>query len=161
MQSKEDLEAFYETVDPWEYEKYDWERREWILAILNQVKPSKRFYRALDIGCGEGFISDELPALHIYGTEISDNAAKRLRDTKRVVTPKGKYDLVTACGVLYPQYNYSEMKEIVQKHASNIVLTAHYDQAGEAQDYFEKPQIFYAEFPYRNGKQVVRVYDFK
>jgi 2-polyprenyl-3-methyl-5-hydroxy-6-metoxy-1,4-benzoquinol methylase len=49
----------------------------------------------LDIGCGEGFITEKLPAAEIYGLDLSDNAMSRLPQIVKAVTkPEGKFDLV-------------------------------------------------------------------
>lgn len=154
MQTKQDLEEFYKTPDPWGYRATadDWYRRSIITNLLKVfVYPSERM---LDIGAGEGFITNSLE--NTEQLELSDRAAKMLRN--RVKKPTGHYRVILAAGVLYDQYDYKKMREWVENHAEGIVLTCHYDRAGVAHDLFDKPQIFYAEFPYREGKQILRVY---
>lgn len=160
MQTKVELEEFYKTPDPWGYtDNEDDFVRQMLIVEIARIINYPSYQKALDIGCGEGVITKELSAIELYGIEISDTAAKRFPDNvKRVKKPTGKYDLITACGVLYEQYDYEQMREWIEKHASNKVITCHYDKAGVAHDQFNKPQIFYAEFPYREGKQIMRVY---
>ena len=101
MQSKEELEEWYKTPDPWAYQitEDDAKRKEIILEMLPY-----NYQRALDIGCGEGFITANLPAADIHGIEISDTAASRFPwNVKRVLEPVGVYDLVITTGTLYHQ----------------------------------------------------------
>lgn len=153
LQSKEEIEEFYKTPDPWGYKMTvdDIDRRDYILGTLEMVGASGK---VLDIGAGEGFISNGLE--RVDQIEISDNAAKEL--INRVKKPSGKYGAIIAAGVLYEQYDYKQMRQWIFKHAKDIVLTCHYNKAGVAHDKFNKELVFYAEFPYREGKQIMRVY---
>jgi 16S rRNA A1518/A1519 N6-dimethyltransferase RsmA/KsgA/DIM1 with predicted DNA glycosylase/AP lyase activity len=121
MQTKEELEKWYAIPDPWMYlqTEDDIKRKNIILDLLNKYK------RALDIGCGEGFITTDLPAIDIHGIEISDNAAHRLPwNVKRVHQPEGVYDLVMTTGTLYQQYNHAQIAEWIRRAASRHVLIA-------------------------------------
>lgn len=161
MQSKQDLEDWWSKTDPWEYadSQDDKKRALFIKAILSWCKPKAK--RLLDVGAGDGFITKQIPAFAIDAIEISDNAAERFPRAWRVAEPKGKYDVVIATGVLYEQYDYEQMRKWIIDSAEEYVLTCHYDKAGVAHDEFDKPQIFYAEFPYREGKQILRLYKWK
>lgn len=145
-----------EIADPWEYFKTedDWKRKAIILSVVALFANPDKVHRVLDIGAGNGFISNDIPG--VEQIEIDKPMAKNLKN--RVKEPRGKYDIVLATGVLYGQYDYQQMRGWIEKHASNIVLTSHYDKVGKAHDKFDKPQVFYAEFPYRDGKQILRVY---
>ena len=57
MQSKQELEKWYEEPDKWGYfsNEYDALRLQKILFVLGWGK--KRYDRVLDIGCGEGFMT--------------------------------------------------------------------------------------------------------
>ena len=121
MQTKEELENWYAIPDPWMYlqTEDDIKRKNIILDLLNKYK------RALDIGCGEGFITTDLPAIDIHGIEISDNAAHRLPwNVKRVHQPEGVYDLVMTTGTLYQQYNHAQIAGWIRRAASRHVLIA-------------------------------------
>ena len=122
MQSKEELEEWYKTPDPWAYQitEDDAKRKEIILEMLPY-----NYQRALDIGCGEGFITANLPAADIHGIEISDTAASRFPwNVKRVLEPVGVYDLVITTGTLYHQYNHAQIAKIIESCSCRHVLVA-------------------------------------
>ena len=58
QQTKQELEDWYKKNDPWSYKTTndDIIRKEKILSLL------ENYNTALDIGCGEGFITTDLPA---------------------------------------------------------------------------------------------------
>ena len=163
MQSKQDLEDFYSTPDPWGYKTNDDDenRRKYVSAIAKVFAPFPGLYdRALDIGAGEGFMTSAIPCTDIEYIEISDKAASRVHPIyKRVKKPAGKYDFILCTGQLYEQYDYQLFLDWIYKHSSGIVLVSHYNKAGRPHDDLHYNQIFYAEFPYREGKQILRVYD--
>ena len=124
MFQKEWFEEFYKKRDPWNYESTsdDAYRKQVLLSVMHDFGP---FDRALDIGCGEGFVTKDIPANTIHGIEISDLAASRLpANVQRVLSPEGKYDLVITTGTLYKEYNYAQIIEWINTSASNIVLVA-------------------------------------
>jgi hypothetical protein len=75
MQSRDELDEWYATPDPWGFQSNpaDADRKARILAAIK--RPGPRYKRALDIGCGEGWISKDLPAALIHGLEWSEKAA--------------------------------------------------------------------------------------
>jgi hypothetical protein len=154
MQTKEELENWYSTEDPWEYKntKSDIERKSKILSLLDN------YDRALDIGCGEGFITSDLPAKSIYGIELSDNASFRLNEKiNRIHEPSGKYDLVMTTGTLYQQYNHPQITQWIEESASYHILV------GGIKDWiiwsdFGKV-VKEIEFQYREYTQIVRLYE--
>ncbi len=84
-----------------------------------------RYERAIDIGCGEGFVTKDLPAIESHGIEISDLAASRLPwNVKRVHAPEGLYDLVMTTGTLYTQYNHEQIVEWIRKCSCRHILIA-------------------------------------
>lgn len=134
--TKEQLEKFYAKKDPWNYKitPDDQLRQDIILEWIANWRLRKAldkggffpepFDRALDIGAGEGWITNFLPADEIHGYEISDKAASRFpENVKRVTEIKGKYDLIIATGVLYKQYDYRWILDTIKKHANGLVLT--------------------------------------
>ncbi len=116
VQSKGDLEHFYERPDPWGYEDNpgDLNRRARLLAAL----PEKPYARVLDIGCGEGFVTSRLPGDLVVGIDLSANAVARAKSrSESHVTYMQRslfdlphawrtelFDLIVVTGVLYPQY---------------------------------------------------------
>ncbi len=160
MQSKEDLERFYETPDPWGYETNDADefRKYEILRALKLYGP---FERALDVGCGEGFITKDLPAKHIYGHDLSESAMARLpMNVTATTTPYGGFDLVVATGVLYQQYDAPTMIEMIERCASDIILTCHIKAWEINLELYgaSVEEIYTIEFPYREFTEVLRIF---
>lgn len=159
MQTKDDLEEWYLIGDPWGYETSsdDIHRKKVILDALSHYAP---FKRALDIGCGEGFITTDLPAKQIEGIEISDNAASRLpKNVKRVTNPSGEYDLIVCTGMLYDQYDHHSFLSWMKSHIKQggFILTCNIKE-WELNTLPSDNQIHEVEFPYRTYTQKLRLY---
>lgn len=164
LQTKKDLEAWYSEQDPWKYEKNpeDLKRKKILLSEI----PNLKFSHTLDIGCGNGFITKDLPGNFIKGIDISANAiqaAKKSISSKHITfeekdifsihknESKG-YDLVIITGLLYEQYIGSSsnlifllIDQILNKNG--ILLTVHIDS------------WYHCRFPYNLFYQ--RVYPYK
>jgi len=163
MQSKEDLEKHYYDPDPWGYKRSieDEIRRDRILSVANMFAP---YDLALDIACGEGWITQSIAAREVHGYEMSDNAAARFpQGVKRIITPTFKYDFIMATGCLYGHYDCQSFIDIINKCASRIILTCNI-QAWESTkiNAINARQIVYMVFPYHTGteqhNQVLRVF---
>ncbi|NJW54048.1 methyltransferase domain-containing protein [Salinimicrobium oceani] len=115
IQSTAELESWYRKEDPWGYNKNpeDIKRKEILLSEI----PNKNYKHVLDIGCGEGFITKDLPGDNIYGFDVSQSAINFARKNvqRNIIFKQGsifeiqklidvKFDLVVITGVLYPQY---------------------------------------------------------
>jgi predicted TPR repeat methyltransferase len=115
IQSKEELEKWYERNDPWDYENspHDSKRKDIFLSEL----PTGSFEKVLDIGCGNGFITNDLPGKSIIGVDISSKAIEQAKsrckkDIKFIQASifdlgsilDQKFDLIIITGVLYPQW---------------------------------------------------------
>lgn len=159
MQTKQELEKHYSAPDPWGVEKNDDDhtRRFYLseLALLHLPSWPKVCERAIDICCGEGFVSGVLPAKEIHGIELSDNAATRLPESvTRVSAPVGKYDLVTCFGALYGHYNWRQMLDwIWEASAPGTTIMVSGVRAWEMPSVVDElsrkaKQVFLAEFPY-------------
>lgn len=121
-QSISQIETWYVNQDPWGYKtnEHDINRKRIILEMLRGP-----YQRALDIGCGEGWITADLPAEQLHGFEVSDNACRRLpENVQRVTNPDGKYDLVCASGILYDWYDWELFDALIKEHASKHVLVS-------------------------------------
>lgn len=115
IQNKDELEQWHSKHDPWKYESSfdDLRRKEVLLSEL----PANKFESILDIGCGQGFITKELPGESVIGIDISANA---INFAKKYETDRLKFiqaslfelpsmltntfDLIIITGVLYEQY---------------------------------------------------------
>jgi len=78
IQSLDEIEKWYKTKDPWQYEttKDDLLRKDILLSEL----PSQIYNHVLDIGCGHGYITRDLPGKKIIGVDISKEAIKQLQE---------------------------------------------------------------------------------
>ncbi len=152
-----DAPSFFVTPDPWGYQTNpsDIVRKQYIIHMLNLFGP---YSRALDIGAHEGWVSKDIPAVTIHGHELSDLAAARFPDNVHRMVD-GKYDLVMATGVLYSHYNWSYLLRMIREHASKYVLTCHI-KAWELLAVADiGKQVLEMEFPYREYKQKLRVFE--
>lgn len=158
MQLKSQLEEWYTKADPWSYtvNPEDHKRKNKILLSI----PKKVYKRAIDIGAGEGWLTQHLPAENVYGYEISDTASSRFpSNVKRAKKLSGEYDLILATGVFYEQYDYEEMHYLIHKHLApgGTLVTSNIKS-------WEKPiqglnQIYEEEYPYREYTQRLAIYE--
>ena len=120
IQTAEELDEFYASSDPWEYDHTgdDHRRKRELLALL----PRRSYGRTLDIGCGNGFLTGDLPGDQVLGVDISRRAIEwaRERAVSEAVDDRllfevaslfdlnpdrhGTFDLIVITGVLYSQY---------------------------------------------------------
>jgi len=164
MQTKQELEDWYEDSDPWNYQQDpdDLYRKNFYMAVLEDVGPV--FSRALDIGAGEGWITKDLPAIEKHAFEISDAAAKRLPDgVERVTEIDSKYDLVIATGVLYEQYNHAMMADLIHEAASDthetLVMVA--GIKSWLKPYSFGTRIRHFEIQYREYVHVIDIWEYR
>lgn len=161
--SAEDLERTYDNPDPWGYQTNpaDIERKNKILYNVNLLRlaefPKKalKFEKALDIGCGEGWITKDLPAEKIYGFEVSSQARERWPSNinKFIDWPERRFDLVLATGILYENYSWQLFTNIINSHATKYIVTCNI--AGRehwpAIEQIEGKLLYLEEFPYHRG----------
>ena len=147
----------------------DANRKRIILSVLNQFiekfRSGKRFARVLDIGCGEGWITADLPGIEIVGFDISTIALSRcprnITTVSRYDEITGSFDLIIATGVLVKNYEYKEILRIIEDHASGIVLTSQTDITEVAEiARFKQREFLTFKFPYRENSQIMRLFDF-
>lgn len=160
MQTKLELEKWYDTEDPWGYRSNpeDIKRRKMIIDMLHRHMPSNGYQKAIDIGCGEGFITTQLPASSIHGIDLSDNALNRVPDNVIPVSiPNGLYDLVVSTGTLYPQYDHERINSYI------LSCRLHHVLIGGIKDWLLNYNygkiIETIEFPYREFTQKLTLYE--
>lgn len=157
IQSKEELENWYDQFDRWGYfeNKDDAKRLQNIMQLIGDNKYDK----AIDIGCGEGFITQHLPANLIYGLDLSNNALNRLpSNVIGVNEPEGTYNLVVSTGTLYEQYDHEAIYNMIIKSAQSHILIGGIKEW--LIDYNFGKIISTIEFPYREFTQKVTLYEF-
>ncbi len=121
-QSPQHLDEWYGKPDPWDYKTCpaDAERKRVILSVLGTLGP---FHRALDIACGEGWITQDLPALERYGLELSERARSRWPETVKPFNPNMRYDLVLITGALYEEYDWRGMLKTADEVSTQYIVT--------------------------------------
>ncbi|WP_415581349.1 class I SAM-dependent methyltransferase [Flavobacterium longum] len=160
IQRKEELDQFHSQADPWGYDNNpdDLQRRDVLLAEL----PVRAYRNVLDIGCGQGFITKELPGDQVYGVDISETAIAHAQGiaTNRLHFKQGsifeltklfdqKFDLIVITGVLYPQYIdkadklvYLLVDSLLEK--GGVLVSVHIDEWYQSQfPYLKIKQTFY------------------
>jgi len=115
IQPLDEIEKWHQSKDPWRYEtsKDDLLRKEILLSEL----PSQKYSDVLDIGCGQGFITRDLPGNRIIGVDIAMEATKKARqyENSRITFLTASvfelnqlfsqdFDLIIITGVLYEHY---------------------------------------------------------
>ena len=115
IQRLDEIEKWHQTEDPWRYEncKDDLLRKDILLSEL----PPQKYSRVLDIGCGQGFVTRDLPGDRIIGVDISLEAIKHAKqyenDKISFLTASifelnqllsEIFDLIIITGVLYQHY---------------------------------------------------------
>lgn len=137
------LEKWFSKKDPWGYEtsQEDIKRKNILLSEI----PERKYENVLDIGCGHGFITRELPGEKVTGIDISKKAIQQAKknENRRLIfqcvtlfdlpqSLNSQYDLIIITGVLYPQYIgkslnlvYSIISDILVD--SGILITVHID----------------------------------
>jgi 2-polyprenyl-3-methyl-5-hydroxy-6-metoxy-1,4-benzoquinol methylase len=177
LQPLEELEKFYNDDDPWSYEtNFDDIRRKNI--ILSEI-PERKYENVLDIGCGHGFITRELPGKRIIGVDISTNAIAQANSNQNKGQNKknidftqssifelnahifGVYDLIIITGVLYPQY-IGEAKSLVYNIVdrfladNGILVCSHINEWYKLRFPYLMLENYY--FEYREYTQCLEVY---
>jgi len=172
IQSKEELEDWYSESDPWGYYKnpQDEMRKARILSAIPQLE----YENVLDIGCGNGFLTNDLPGKQISGLEISEKAVEWANGH---AAPNVRYfsgslfdlpdldlpplDLLVITGVLYPQYigeSHRLIYVLIDRilKPNGILLCSHIYEWYKLR--FPYLTVSREHFAYREYSQVLEVY---
>lgn len=153
-QTPAEIVAGYEKPDPWGYQTNpaDQVRKDIILETAKRYGPYKR---AIDLCCGEGWITKDLPAYEISGWELSVEARRRFPINVLDVDPRGKYDLIVLTGALYDHYDWEKFVHLINEHSSNIILLCNIKdwEVPDAVKKIDAVQIFEAEFEYNRHEK--------
>lgn len=152
-QSKGEIEAEYSSPDPWGYfdNPEDSLRREILVGELSNFKST----RTLDIGCGNGFITEFIPGSSVVGVDISKAAieeAKKRSKSSHIeyrsgslfeLSPAslGTFDCIVITGVIYDHYIGKSLPLVYQiiddlLEDNGLLLSVHIDE------------WYFARFPY-------------
>jgi len=143
LQNQQELEKWHRQPDPWTYEENpeDIKRKQ---ILLSEIPPHP-YDQVLDIGCGQGFITRDLPGQKIIGIDISHEAINKAKcfENDRIVFKQSslfelshkfdnRFDLIILTGILYPQYIgrslnlvYQIVDELLTE--SGILISVHID----------------------------------
>ncbi|MEW9673277.1 class I SAM-dependent methyltransferase [Ammoniphilus sp. 3BR4] len=150
-----------ESNDPWftETDKDLLKRKEILLAEI----PQKKYKNVLDIGCGNGLITRDLPGEKILGIDNSKSAVslaanninskvsfKCLSIYNIPQIKNDKYDLIVLSGLMYPHYIKESLYLIyciIDQHLSDtgILITNHIDKWYKARFPFLMVKEYYYE----------------
>jgi SAM-dependent methyltransferase len=172
LMNKQQMNDKYKKPDPFGVltSKADGERKAHILKALNDWITEKRggeqFERALDIGCGEGFITKDIPAKEIVGFDVSDLALSRCPEgiitVDNIANIEGEFDCILAAGVMVREYDFVALLGLIDAKATEFVLTCQTDLTEVAEVTRLKGNPVHTEsFPYNVHKQNLRVFDYR
>jgi SAM-dependent methyltransferase len=172
IQSKDELENWYSEADPWGYYEnpQDIMRKARILLAIPQLN----YENILDIGSGNGFLTNELPGKQITGLDISEKAVQWSNEH---AAPNARYlcgslfdipdlnlppmDLIVITGVLYPQYIAESIRLVyvlidrLLKPGGILVCSHIYEWYKVRFPYLTVSREYFA---YREFSQVLEVY---
>lgn len=172
IQNKKELDDFHSVLDPWGYENHpdDRMRKEFLLSEI----PHGNYKNVLDIGCGQGFITNNLPGENIFGIDISSEAIKNAKKycAKNIKFYQGsifeidqlfdfQFDIIYITGVLYPQYIgdsnnliYLLVDKVLKE--GGVLVCVHIDEWYKSQfPYLKLNQVYYN---YRNYNHNLEIY---
>jgi len=144
--------------------------------ILVGAIPKHQYNRALDIGCGDGFITQRLPAKSVVGLDsdpVIIQRAKTLDDPKisfetgslfdvpEIFGHKPLFDLIVISGVLYPHY-IADAKKLIYVLVDNLLMPGGVLAVGHIARLYDCrfPYLLLKEltFPYANEDYLIELY---
>lgn len=172
IQKKEELEQWYNNEDPWGYNdnKDDITRKEILLSEIPKIK----FKNVLDIGCGQGFITKDLPGETVYGVDISESAinlANKISNNSLIFRQGSvfeidklfdiKFDLIIITGVLYSQYigkSSNLIYLLIDKilNENGVLISVHINEWYQVQFPYLRTKQFY--YDYRQYTHNLEIY---
>lgn len=173
LQSIDDLEKWHRKNDPWQYNDNPEDKKR-KLILLSQL-PQREYKNVLDIGCGQGFITKDLPGRRVVGVDVSKNAIKYAKKIKKkglsFITAsifdlnnifKQRFDLIVITGVLYRQYIgdshnliYLIIDNLLEK--DGVLVSVHHDEWCQAKFPYLMPKQSY--YDYRDFVHRLEVYN--
>lgn len=177
VQSPAELDQFWRTEDPWGYQAHPHDRIR--VGELLAALPRRPYGHTVDLGCGDGFVTLELPGDHVLGIDLSaeavrwaeQRAARRpdrsrfqfraasIFDVPQLGLPPA--DLVVVTGVLYTQYIGSAFAAIDTGLSAllapgGILISVHIADWNPKS--FSLTRLHVHRYPYREYEHVLEVY---
>lgn len=173
IQTALEINAHYKSEDPWGYygNKHDSARKKILLSSVKEFS----FVKALDVGCGNGFITESFPARSIVGVDVSEEAIKEAQ--RRSANPNieyqacslfqlspdqlGLFDCILITGVLYDQYIGKSLPLVYRLldnllRENGILISVHIDEWYLAR--FPYSRIHKQRYKYREFNHVLEIY---
>jgi trans-aconitate methyltransferase len=165
----------YETPDPWGFKvnRCDGIRREKIIQCID-----KNAETIVDLGCGEGFVTEEIAKRFCYslviGVEISEKALDRcdfpgmayqldiFKDDLSELTKGGPHDFVLATGVLYEATGEEIERLLALVKPGGRFLSCHIVNRPHGEKHIGEPPSgwtveHWEKFPYREFTELLIV----
>jgi SAM-dependent methyltransferase len=173
LQPRDELEQWHREPDPWGYEAEpdDAQRK----AVLLGALPQRSYQHTLDIGCGQGFVTRDLPGRSVLGVDVSEQAIAHARklESERLRFSVGDiftlhdqlagqvFDLIVITGVLYPQYigaAHTLVYHIIDRLLADdgILVSVHINDWYRCR--FPYPLLSQYAYPYREYFHRLEVY---
>lgn len=177
IQTAAELDAFYDKPDPWGYKASpdDERRKNELLSLV----PKRHWKSTLDIGCGDGFVTFNLPGNSVVGVDLSSNAIEWAehnralhKDANRFqfrnsslfeidAEKLGRFDLIVITGVLYPQYigrSFSIVRQIIDSllEKNGVLVSCHIDEWSPPR--FPYSILDISLYPYRGYTHRLEIY---
>lgn len=159
VKTKKEMEDLYENPDPWGFFSESEDDRRRLDRTLHVVGWGYRTYsRALDVGCGEGYITRQLPAAEVHGIDLSEKALSRLPgNVVPVQAPVGKYDLVISTNTMYAQYDYEAIYRTIMSAASRFIVIGGISEWLINKDWGR--QIHFVVIPYKRDSMKISIFE--
>ncbi len=177
LESAVELDRFYAVPDPWAYDDNSSDARR--VAELRALLPRVQYKRVLDIGCGNAYLTSQLPGDHVLGCDVSSEAVHWAEQRVRARPDRdrfeffraslfeldslglGCFDLVVVTGVLYPQYvgrAYSLVNIIVSSlvRPDGILVSCHIEDWYDHR--FPLTRVAQSRYPYREFEHLLEVF---
>ena len=154
MQTGAELDKWWAKPDAWGYKtnKDDLYRKHRINKAITKYCKGQSI---VDIGAGEGWITQDLPIETKYATDISEVAQARFPEGIEIYTGQ-PVDIALTCGTLYKQYDHEGMAQQIRGTKAKYIVIAGINDWLIDYDFGEV--IHKETFPYREYEQRLTVF---
>jgi SAM-dependent methyltransferase len=135
MRTAADFNSFYSTADPWRVRRYGFRDR----VLRARLAPIARGRRILELGCGEGHLTETLfrGAAAVTGIDISDVAIERANSRNLtnarfesrdfLCVPFEGYDVIAALECVYylsPDEQAEFFEKVAREHSGKTLIVS-------------------------------------